>query len=124
MELLHNILKGEKEIDRSYYEYRKRRITDPEKLVQKVRHNHFNDVLGLFEHISWGGDIFVTSDHDFLTKRTKLARVVPGKILNFQETLETLSAMSLPMPTTLQPWQQRIALQQCTSCYFKQQFAS
>lgn len=124
MELIHTILKGKKEIDRSYYEYRKRRSNDPEEIVQKVWHNHFNDVLGLFEHISWGGDIFVTSDRDFLTKRTKLARVVPGKILNYEEALETLSAMSLPVPKTLQLWQPRIAIRQCTSCYFKQQSAS
>ncbi len=120
---IRNILTGEKKIDARYYEYRQRRINDPEEIVKRVWHNHFNDIWGLFEHVSWGGDIFVTSDPDFLKKRDKLALLVPGKILGFKETLEELSKTPLPLPKT-PAWQPRLETSQCIRCRFKQQLAS
>jgi len=120
---IHNILTGDKKIDSRYYKYRQRRINDPENVVKKAWHNHFNDVWGLVEHVSWGGDIFVTRDDDFLKKRDKLAIVVPGKILSPKETLEELSKMSLTLPKTPE-WQPRLVIPQCAHCNFKQRLAS
>lgn len=112
---IHSILAGAKKIDFNYYAYRQRRINDLEEVVQKSWHNHFNDVWGLIEHVSWGGNIFVTSDHDFLKKRQKLAVVVPEKILNPKETLEELDKMAFPLPAP-PGWLPRLSVPQCMRC--------
>jgi hypothetical protein len=121
-QLIRSILTGNKKIDAHYHQYRQRRMNDPEEKVERIWHNHFNDIWGLFEHVSWGGDIFVTSDPDFLKKRDKLALVVPGKILRPKETVELLSKMALPL-TKAPAWQPRVAIQQCRICRLKQQLA-
>lgn len=118
-----NVLTGKKKIDDRYYEYRKRRINDPEEEVKKKWHNQFNDIWGLFEHVSWGGDIFVTSDLGFLNKTDKLAKVVPGMILSPKDTVEYLSTMSLPLPPK-PAWQPRLEIQQCIHCRLKRLVAS
>ncbi len=118
-----NILTGKKKIDDRYYEYRQRRINDSEEEVKKKWHNQFNDVWGLFEYVSWGGDIFVTSDLGFLNKTDKLAAVVPGKILSPKATLDYLSTMSLPLPPK-PAWQPRLEIQQCIGCRLKHLVAS
>ena len=120
---IHNVLTGNKKINAHYYEYRQRRINDPEEEVKKKWHNHFNDIWGLFEHVSWGGDIFVTSDPDFLNKQDQLAKIVPGKIWSPKQTLEELSKMSLPLPQK-PAWQPRLEIPQCIGCSLKQQLAS
>lgn len=120
---IRNILTGNKKIDFRYHQYRQRRINDPEEKVKRVWHNHFNDVWGLVEHVSWGGDIFVTSDPDFLNKTDKLAKVVPGMILSPKDTVEYLSTMSLPLPPK-PAWQPRLEIQQCIHCRLKRLVAS
>jgi len=120
---IRDILTGNKKIDSRYYQYRQRRINDPEEKVKRVWHNHFNDVCGLVDHIAWGGDIFVTSDPDFLNKTDKLAAVVPGKILSPKATLDYLSNMSIPLPKP-PAWQPRVAIQQCIGCRLKHLVAS
>ena len=119
---IRDILTGNKKIDANYYQYRQRRINDPEKKVEKDWHNHFNDVWGLVDHVSWGGDIFVTRDDDFLKKRDKLAIIIPGKILSPKGTLEELSKMSLPLPKT-PAWQPRLVIPQCAHCSRKRRLA-
>jgi hypothetical protein len=119
---IHSILAGAKKIDFNYYQYRQRRINDLEEVVQKSWHNHLNDVWGLIEHVSWGGNIFVTSDRDFLKKRDKLAVVVPGKILSPKETLEELDKMAFPLPET-PGWLPRLAVPQCMHCRMRHQLA-
>ena len=49
--------------------------------------NAKNDALGLCAHVSWGGDIFVTSDNDFLKKRDTFLELVPGQILTLREAV-------------------------------------
>lgn len=120
---IHDIVTGEKNIDYGYYQYRERRKNDPEEEVQRRWHNQKNDTLGLFEHVKWGGDIFVTSDKGVLGKRDKLAAIVPGKIFTPQETLETLSKMELPLPQK-PPWHFRLEVQQCEICRIRQQTVS
>ena len=117
---VHDIVTGKKNIDYVYYQYRERRKNDPEEKVQERWHNQKNDTLGLFEHVKWGGDIFVTSDKGFLNKRDKLASIVPGKIFTPKETLEELSKMALPLPQK-PPWHFRLEVQYCEICRLKQQ---
>ncbi len=114
---------GEKNIDYGYYQYRERRKNDPEEEVQRKWHNQKNDTLGLFEHVKWGGDIFVTSDKGILNKRDKLASIVPGKIFTPQETLEELSKMELPL-LQKPPWHFRLEVQHCEICRIRQQMVS
>ena len=120
---IRNVLTGNKKINAQYYEYRQSRINDPEEDVKKKWHNHFNDIWGLVEHVSWGGDIFVTSDPDFLNKQDQLAKIVPGKIWSSKQTFEELSKMSLPLPKK-PAWQPRLEIQQCIRCRLKQQIVS
>jgi hypothetical protein len=115
---IRNVLTGSKKINARYYEYRQSRINDPEEEVKRKWHNHFNDIWGLFEHVSWGGDIFVTSDPDFLKKQAQLAKIAPGKIWSPKQTLEELSKMSLPLPQK-PAWLPRLEIQQCISCLLK-----
>lgn len=122
-QLIHDVIAGKKKVDLNYYQYRERRINDPEERVEKDWNNHFNDVWGLIEHVKWGGDIFVTSDDDFLKKRDKLATIVPGKILRPKEALEELSKMSLPLPPK-PAWQPCLVIAQCMHCSLKHQVAS
>jgi hypothetical protein len=54
--------------------------------LKKIREkwmNAKNDALGLCAHVSWKGDIFVTSDKHFykVQAQAKLSSLVPGKIL-------------------------------------------
>lgn len=120
---IRDILTGNKKIDSRYYQYHQRRINDPEEKVKRVWHNHFNDISGLVDHVAWCGDIFVTSDPDFLKKRDKLAKVVPGMIVSPKDTVEHLSNMSLPLPpkTALQV---RLSIAQCWHCSILHQEAS
>lgn len=121
-QLIHDTVTGKKNIDFGYYQYRERRKSDPEEKVLKKWHNQKNDTLGLFEHVTWGGDIFVTRDKGILNKRDKLASIVPGKIFNAKETLDELSRMALPLPQK-PPWHFRLEVQHCEICRFKQQVA-
>jgi len=121
-QLIHDVITGEKNIDFSYYQYRERRKNDPVEVVQKRWHNQKNDTLGLFEHVKWGGDIFVTNDKGILSKRDKFASIVPGRILTPKETLEELDKMTLPLPQN-PAGQIRLEVQHCEICRLKQQTA-
>lgn len=124
-QLIHRILTGDKVFDFTYYPYRQRRGDISEEEAQQKWLNHKNDVCGLVEHVSWGGDIFVTRDKGILKKRDDLAQVVPGKILSPKETLEELRKLSFPLPDTSQGWPQpRLKLAQCEYCCIKKQMVN
>ncbi len=54
--------------------------------------NAKNDALGLCAHVSWRGDIFVTSDKHFHKARVKaeLSLLVPGKILRPEDAVQEI----------------------------------
>lgn len=117
---IHRVMCGEQLIDFSFHAYRRRREQDPEEAVRKKWHNTKNDTLGLYEHVTWGGDIFVTSDRQhFLNKRSQLAVIVPGKILTPQETLETLNQLDLTVPRQEMSWLPRVVAERCYTCFLK-----
>jgi len=68
--------------------------------LKEIRENWMNaknDALGLCAHVSWGGDIFVTSDKDFHKARLKarLSLLVPGKILRPEDTVQEIERQRL-----------------------------
>ncbi len=63
--------------------------------LKKIREkwmNAKNDALGLCAHVSWHGDIFVTSDKHFhkAQVKAKLSLLVPGKILRPEDIVQEI----------------------------------
>jgi hypothetical protein len=92
---IHEILFPTIEFDYSQY-CKHRGIEAAGDIVDPKWRNAKCDVLTLWGHINFGGDIFVTSDRNF-HKQTKKARLISlgaGMILTPQETVDFLNSVN------------------------------